>query len=161
MRIDELLEADIIQFPGTTRASSTGSVGPRTYTNEVVLTKLNELNKQSIARQKDLALPTIMSGQPKGVKPVVAWAVALDEISNIAKKNKIQQWIYDQGREMIDRLIGLNRQDIKNYQQLYDIKMEPWETGRTVAEIYKHKQVDKTAQDLLLKFKREQVDNTV
>lgn len=159
MRLDDLLEAEIIQFPGTQKPVSKTSVGPRSYTNEVVLKKLQELNKQSIAKQRDLALPTVMSGQPKGIKPVVAWAVALDEISHIGKKSQIQQWIYDQGREIIDRLIGLNRQDIKDYQQLYDIKMEPWETGRTSAEIYKYKQVDKTAQDLLLKFKREQVDN--
>lgn len=155
MRVDDLFEADIIQFPGTTRAKPQGVAAPRTYINELVIQKLKELNKKSIVRQRDLALPTIMTGKPKGIKPVVAWAVALDEIARIGKKDQMQQWIYDKGREFIDQLIKMNRQDINDYQQLYDIKMEPWQTGKTVAEIYKHKQVDKHAQDMLLKFKQE------
>jgi len=156
MKTTDLFENNIIPFP-TKKPAYKEPEEPRADINYDVVERLKELNQDSIQRQRDLALPTIMNGQPKGIKPVVAWAVALDEIAHIQKKNKIQQWIFDKGREIIDSLIKLNRQDLEDYKQLYQIKMQPWETGKTSAAIYKYKQVDRTAEDLLQQFKKEHV----
>lgn len=159
MRIEDLFEAEIIQFPGRKEPSPKPPPERTSDINYDVVNALQDQIKQSIIRQKKLALPTIMRDQPRQIKPVVAWAIALDEVSNIAKKDKIQQWIYDTGLSIINELLSLVRQDIAQYKELYNIKMEPWETGKTSAYIFKHKQVDRNAEDMLEKFKREHGNN--
>ena len=154
MLVSDLFEADIIQFPSHRVKSKAEPTQNRNQVSQAVIDELRQQIKHSIVRQKQYALPTIMRDQPKHIKPAVAWAIALDEVSNIAKKNHIQQWIFDTGKEIVDDLLKLVRQDIQGYQKLYDIKMEPWETGKTSSIIYKHKQVDRNAEDLLEKFKQ-------
>jgi hypothetical protein len=155
MLVTDLFEAEIIQFPSHS-IKPKAEPAPRTSeVNRSVIDELRQQIKQSIIRQKQYALPTIMRDQPKHIKPVTAWAIALDEVSHLAKKDHIQQWIFDTGKEIVDDLLKLVREDIKGYKKLYDIKMEPWETGKTSAVIYKHKQIDRNTEDLLEKFKSE------
>lgn len=157
MRVDDLFEADIIQFPGRKTVQKEPPV--RHYDiNPDVMSALKDQVKSSITKQKNLALPTIMRDQPRQIKPVVAWAIALDEVSRIQNKDKIQQWIYDTGKTIIDDLLKFVRDDITAYKELYNIKMEPWETGKTSAMIFKYKQVDRNAEDMLEDFKRNHVD---
>lgn len=157
MRIDDLFEADIIQFPGRKAPAQKPPPERTSDINYEVLDALQDQVKQSIIRQKSLALPTIMRDQPRAIKPVVAWAIALDEVSHIKNKDHIQQWIYDTGKKIIDQLLAFIREDIKAYKDLYSIKMNHWETGKTSAAIYRQKQVDRNAEDMLEKFKREHV----
>ena len=161
MFVSDLFEADVIQFPSH-RIKTPPTPPVRTSeVNQSVIDELRHMIKSSILRQKQYALPTIMRDQPKSIKPAVAWAIALDEVSHIAKKNTTQQWIYDHGRDIVDDLLKLVRQDLQDYKRLYDIKMEPWEVGKTSAIIYRHKQVDRNAEDMLEKFKKSQSANDV
>jgi hypothetical protein len=155
MKVTDLFEADIIQFPQHRIQTQQPPVEQKPGVNQSVIDALRQQIKDSIARQKKYALPTIMRDQPKHIKPAVAWAIALDEVSHLAKKNHIQQWIFDTGKEIVDDLLRLVRHDVQNYKELNQMKMDPWETGKTSAIIYKHKQVDRNAEELLQKFKRE------
>lgn len=158
MQIEDLFENNIIPFPSR-QIKNDDLPASRSDINYDVIDKLKQLNKESIERQRFLALPTIMSGQPKGIKPVAAWAYVLTEISKIKDKNKIQQWIFDKGREFINELIKLNQQDLNNYKLLDQVPIKFWEVGKTRAIIYKHKQIDRHAEDALQEFKKEYVDN--
>ena len=155
MLIRELIEAEIIQFPSK-KVTQSEPVSPINYEK---LEQLEQLNKESINRQRDLALPTVMSGEPKGIKPVVAWANILEKVAEIKDRNKIQQWIFDKGREIIDLLIKLNKQDLNNYKIVDQMPIKYWQIGKTGALIYRHKQIDKRAEDALHDFKRKYVDN--
>lgn len=155
MRIDNLFENNVIPFPDR----KVKQEEPRHPINYAKIEKLIQLNKESIARQRDLALPTIMAGEPVGIKPVVAWANILEKVADIKNKNKIQQWVFDKGREIIDILIKLNKQDLDNYKILNQMPMKFWQVGKTGAIIYKHNQIDKRAEEALHDFKQKYVDN--
>lgn len=158
MNFDDLFENNVIPFPSR-KVPEPEPETTRSDINYEVVDKIKELHQNSIDRQRYLALPTVMSGQPKGIKPVVAWAVALDEISKINDKNKIQQWIFDKGLEIIDTLLELNKQDLNDYKQIDQIPMKFWQVGKTRAIVYRHKQVDLHAQDTLQNFKAKYLDN--
>jgi len=88
--------------------------------------ELSRILKQSIARQRDLALPTVMTGFAKGIKPTQAWALSLGEMEfqNYDNLSVQQEWIYNKAKELVDELIAETKKDIADYEDIFTVADE-------------------------------------
>jgi len=120
MRICDLLEGEVIDFPtGLVRQKGANDLikdidfsrHDQNEMEEYVRSQLIQERDISIKKQKELALPTIMSMYNKVVKPTFAWAIQLDDVLHSTERDKKSLWIYYYGKDHIDEILDAARVD--------------------------------------------------